>query len=64
MQCRPSGKWVQLNEIPEPAPIITRPGGEYDQEYTPETSELWLNLQKALNAVNMAIECLVRHFQK
>jgi len=63
-QYHSSGKWIPLNELPEPAPIVTGPGREYDQGYTPETSELWLNLQKALNVVNVAIECLVRHFQK
>jgi hypothetical protein len=63
-QCGPSGKWIQLNELPEPAPVIMGPGGEYDEGFTPETSELLVNLQKAFNAVNQAIKCLIRHFQK
>ena len=71
-KCHPSGKWTMLNEMPEPAPVLTGPGGEYDKEWppgikgevTPETSELLGNFQKALNAVNQAIECLIRHFQK
>ena len=62
--CRPSGKWITLYELPEPAPVIIGPGEEYDQGFTPETSELLGNLQKAFNAVNQAIGCLIRHFQK
>lgn len=27
--CRPSGGWVKINEIPEPAPVVTGPGGDF-----------------------------------
>ena len=64
VQCRPSGKWTTLYELPEPAPVLTGPGEEYDEGFTPETSELLGKLQKALNCINQAIECLIRHFQK
>lgn len=45
--CRPSGDWVKVNEIPEPAPVVTGPGGDFTQSHEPAKVDL-LDLLKSL----------------
>jgi len=64
MHCVGLGKWVMLNEMPEPAPIVLGPGGEYDKQIYPvgltPGVELLTKLRKALEALCQTIECLMR----
>lgn len=62
--CQASGKWVTLNELPEPAPVVTGPGGEYDQQIrlTKDDVMMLTTLRKGLEAFAAAIECFMTHF--
>jgi len=35
-----TGNWITLNGLPEPAPIVTGPGGDFDRRITPKCGEL------------------------
>lgn len=63
-----TGKWVTLNEMPEPAPIVVGPGGEFDKQVypvgiTPTLApgvELLKKFRQALEGLCQTIECLLR----
>ena len=55
--CKPTGKWITLNDLPEPALIVTGPGGGFDKQVTP----LLGKLPSALEWVCRTIECLMKH---
>ncbi len=64
----PAGDWVQLNGLPEPAPVVTGPGGDYDKQIEPKpeamlktkTMALLATLRKGLEGLCQAIECLMK----
>jgi hypothetical protein len=70
MHCVADGKWVTINELPEPAPVVVGPGGEFDKQIyplgiTPQAVqtpglELLSKLRKALEGLCQTIECLMR----
>ncbi len=62
--CQASGKWVTLNELPEPAPVVIGPGGEYDQQIRLTKGDVMMlsTLRKGLEAFATAIECFMRHY--
>jgi len=55
--CYGTGVWFQLNEMPEPAPIVIGPGGEFDKQVWPLLSKL----RTSLEGVCQTIECLMKH---
>ncbi|MFA5553485.1 MAG: hypothetical protein WDA68_02875 [Phycisphaerae bacterium] len=60
--CRPSGDWVGMNELPEPAPVITGPGGDYKKQHElsgADLKELLSSLQGALNRTLAVINKIV-----
>lgn len=60
----PKGKSVTLNDLPEPAPIVTGPGGEYDKQITLTKQNVMLlsTLRRGLESFSVALECFMRHF--
>ena len=40
IHCVGTGQWTTLNELPDPAPIVVGPGGDFDQRITPQVGEL------------------------
>jgi len=58
--CRGTGEWVTINELPEPAPVVTGPGGEFDKQITPQTIGLLKKLKQTLDEMYQTIECLMR----
>jgi len=39
-QSLPSSRWVVVEELPEPAPVVTGPGGEYSTDFQLDTEYL------------------------
>ena len=62
--CQAAGKWVMLNQLPEPAPIVTGPGGEFDQQIRLTKDDVLLlgTLRRGLESFGVAIECFMKHF--
>jgi hypothetical protein len=62
--CQASGKWVTLNDLPEPAPVVTGPGGEYDKQITLTEQDVMLlsTLRRGLESFSVALEWFMRHF--
>ena len=58
--CIPTGQWKILNELPEPAPAVTGPGGDYDKHFEPETIELVKTMLTALKSATQTIENLLK----
>lgn len=58
--CCPMGKWQVLNELPEPAAVVTGPGGDYVQPFDPKTVELVETVLNALKAAASSIESLLK----
>jgi len=58
----PTGKWIVLNDLPEPAAIVIGPGGGYDNQI--DINQMTLNvlgtLQKALKAITATVESLLK----
>ena len=57
---KPSPKWALIKELPEPAPVVTGEGGEYNLPYEPKTVELVQTVLSALKATTTVVECLLR----
>jgi hypothetical protein len=63
--CRATGRWVTLNDLPEPAPVVTGPEGrEYDKQITLTKEDVMLvsALRKALESFAEALGCFMHHF--
>ena len=62
--CLPTGKWTVLNELPEPAAVVTGPGGQYDKQIDPAALEIiapiCLELEKVLKSLTQMVECLLK----
>jgi hypothetical protein len=43
-----TGQWITLAEMPEPAPVVTGPGGEFDQQITPKIDSGVVEMLKKL----------------
>ncbi len=56
----PTTGWLIVNHLPEPAPVVTGPGGEYDKSFTPETIELVETVLTALKATVKTVESLLK----
>ena len=59
----PDRQWTELEKLPEPAPVVTGPGGDYDRPCSLENKthiEILQGLQKAIKAMAQAVECLLR----
>jgi len=56
-----TGEWTILNELPEPAPVVVGPGGDYDKqiELNKECFKLLESLQKALKSTTALLEYLL-----
>lgn len=44
-QCHLKNNWQVLNELPEPAPVVVGPGGDFDKQITPEVTTILKSLQ-------------------
>lgn len=55
-QCKPSGRWVTLNELPEPAPVITGPGGDFVQLHDIQCD----TIKKAVGALDAVKKALMK----
>lgn len=64
--CRLKSEWQIVNVLPEPAPIITGPGGEYNNHINLESAvpEILKTMHKALAALAEAIQGLLEIFTK
>ena len=60
IHCQAMGGWTTLNDLPEPAPIVVGPGGDFDNQITPQVGELLGKLRAALEGVCRVIECLMQ----
>lgn len=62
--CQASGKWVTLNDLPEPAPVVTGPGGDYDKQIKLSATDIAMlsTLQRGLECAVAALESFMRHF--
>ena len=62
--CHATGRWVTLNDLPEPAPIVTGPGGEYDKQITLNREDVILlsTLRKGLESFGQAMERFRKRF--
>jgi len=58
--CRPAGKWITLNELPEPAPVVTGPGGDYDKSIEPAVVSIIEPLYKILSNVTQLLGSLLK----
>lgn len=56
----PSPGWTLIKALPEPAPVVTGEGGEYNLPYEPKTIELVKTLLSALKATTTTVECLLK----
>ena len=63
--CQASGKWITMNELPEPAPVVIGPGGEYDKQITLTTQDVMLlsTLRRGLECFAAALESFMKHFE-
>jgi len=57
---QPVTAWLTINELPQPAPVITGPGGQYDKPFEPETINLIETLLNALKATTRTVESLLK----
>lgn len=53
--------WTTLNNLPDPAPVVTGPGGQYDTSFTPQTVTLLEALHKAMSSTVKVIEQLLKN---
>jgi len=54
------GEEIILNELPEPAPVVTGPGGDYNQFIEVKQAELLNTMRKTLLSMSEAIKTLLR----
>lgn len=54
------GGEIILNELPEPAPVVTGPGGDYNQFIEVKQAELLNTMRKTLLSMSEAIKTLLR----
>ena len=52
--------WVVLNELPEVAPVMLGPGGDYNRPFTPEVVGLFGKLKSALQGCVDVVEQLMK----
>ncbi|MCJ7777633.1 MAG: hypothetical protein MUP16_04900 [Sedimentisphaerales bacterium] len=57
---QPVTAWLTMNPLPEPAPVITGPGKEYDKPFEPETIDLMEVVLAALKATTKTVESLLK----
>jgi len=57
--CQLSDGWTIVNDLPEPAPVVIGPGGDYDIEIS-LAKPLIDSMQQAANAMSRAMECLLK----
>jgi len=60
--CKPFGDWIIVNELPEPAPVVLGPGGDYDKQINldAESINLLHSLKSALaNTCNILDKLLM-----
>jgi len=60
IHCTPAGNWTTVNELPEPAPVVVGPGGDYDKSFDLETVELMKTVLNALKATTKTVELLLK----
>lgn len=53
-------KWLKVSELPEPAPIVTGPGGEYNRQYIPISSAVLRSAYIAAQSLAQAFEELLK----
>lgn len=57
---QPVTAWLTMNKLPEPAPVITGPGKEYDKSFEPEIIDLMQTMLGALKATVKTVEALLK----
>ena len=57
---RPEKKWIVLNELPEPAPVVVGPGGDFDKQITLDVTTILKNLQSILETTSQTIKNLIK----
>lgn len=56
--CSPLGAWIQVQKLPEPAPVVTGPGGQYCRQVTPRESQLVATIKKSMEAIDNALRIM------
>ena len=60
LYCTTTGKWIVLNELPELAPVIVGPGGNYDKQIIPDVTAILKNLQSIFETASQTIKNLLK----
>jgi hypothetical protein len=56
--CEPTGEWIELNKMPQPAPVVLGPGGEYDTHIN--LLPVIKSVQQIIDTLNKTLMCLVQ----
>ena len=56
----PQRGWQKVNELPETAPVVTGPGGEYNKSFTPGTMGRLEKLTLALDLTREKVNDLIK----
>ena len=56
----PQAGWQIVNELPVPAPVVTGPGGEYNESFTPKTVDLIEKLNMVLKSTQRTVDYLIK----
>lgn len=51
--------WIQVQSLPEPAPVVTGPGGDYDRSIEPDVNGILGNIKDILHSAAESIGCLL-----
>jgi len=62
VHCKPIGEWTTVNQLPQPAAVVTGPGGQYDKQIDLNTAyfNLLRALQNALKSTTVILEQLLK----